>query len=328
MGPFDQLVGMLSDEELEERRAGNLGELDLSEAITVLKVAREYLEMGNRLRPEEHTENIRVQMLGAGSNLGQKIKNLLSTMSNYGPNNSGNLSQERASIIGEAKSIRDTVVQILGPSLRADTQQLNDSLAEADRLKEDFQALKAELAERVAELANQQQALAADSGAKASAGLAEHYKGQADHHREAAKRFLRGAIVAGILLAIMVVGAFGVAAPEQSPNDWTEFASGATFRVLLLSVAGFALVFCVRNYRVNMHLEVLNKRRENALETFNLFQGAATTEDARNLIVGELVRAVFAHEDTGYVNTDSERTIIESPGGVVTALASLRGRDG
>ena len=302
----------------------NMGDLNLGEAIEILKVVRRDMELGNRLSPVEITSHVRSNIFSG--NYKQELENLLNAMKAYGPT-SQNPAQDRTNYITRAGNARDVLAQHLGPILRTDAAQVNTTLTEVESLKGDLEDLKAELTERTEELKKQQQAVAASSGATASSDLARFYKDQADSHRGSARIFLIGAAVAGLALVALVIVAFGLRAPESSPNDWTEFAGGAIFRVLLLSVAGFALVFCVRNYRVNKHLEVLNKRRENALETFGLFQGAVTSEDARNLIVGELVRAVFAHEDTGYVTADSERTIIESPGGVVSALASLRGRE-
>ena len=74
-----------------------------------------------------------------------------------------------------------------------------------------------------------------------------------------------------------------------------------------------------------MHLEVLNRRRENALNTFGLMQAAVTSDEARNIVVGDLVRAVVTSEETGYLAAETERTVIESPGGagVLSAMTAM-----
>lgn len=114
-------------------------------------------------------------------------------------------------------------------------------------------------------------------------------------------------------------------AADNTAEQWLEVARGTVARLALLAIVGFAVAFCVRNYRVNMHLEVLNKRRENALNTFGLMQASVTSENARNIVVGELVRAVFTSEETGHLTAATERTDIESPGGagMLSAVSAM-----
>lgn len=321
MGMFDGHLELLTDEALEERRAHNLGELNLDQVVEVLRVVREDLLLGNELRPEQ-ISNVAKQNLA--DNYRQQISQLLDAMKQYGPT-SQNPTQERAQLLSNAESIRDNAFSHLRPLLRPPIESASKMLADLDSTRVALAAKEAELDMRLAELQKQQQAVATQSGTEASTDLARHYMDQAEAHKKVATLMLRFAIASGIALAGLILVTFAWLAPGA--DSWTEFVRASTLRLLLLSVAAVALVFCLRNYRVNKHLEVLNKRRENALNTFGLFQGAVTSEDARNFVVQELVRAVFAHEDTGYVQAETERTVIESPSGVLSALAAARGRE-
>lgn len=310
MGEFDNYVALLSDDELESRRHPNMGDMNLGEVIEVLTVVRRDLERGNQLTTHEITESLRNQL---GQNFKNQLDSILSQMATYGPDNP-NPNEVRLQALTQAKALRDTVFAHLRPVLGTNESQT------------DLTKLKSEVTDALAELQAQQTALRSGSVSRASSGLSKFYKTEADAHRSTATHFLWGAVASAAVLTAGIIVLFIASPPEYTNNDATEqvieFVRGTTSRVLLLSIAGFVLAFCVRNYRVNKHLETLNKRRYNALETFGLFQAGVSTDEARNIIVAELVRAVFAHEDTGYL-TGNDRTIVESPGGMLPAVVAM-----
>lgn len=322
MGLFDLHLEQLTDESLEALRASNMGELNLDPVVEVLKVLRTDLMLGNDLRPEQVSNAVKSNVEATAFRT--QIQELLNAMSGYGTSTQ-NPGTERTQLLTRAENLRDTVLTQLRPILRPPIEQSTALLADLESMRVTLAATQADLESRVEELQKQQEAIATASGDQASGDLAKHYKTQAEQHQTSAKLLLQVATGSGVALAGLVLVTFAWQPP--SANDWTEFVRGSALRILLLSVATVALAFCLRNYRVNKHLEVLNRRRENALNTFGLFQGAVTSEDARNFVVQELVRAVFSHEDTGYVQADSERTIIESSTGMLSALAAARGRE-
>ena len=315
MGEFDAFIARLSDEELEARRHSNMGDMNLGDVIDLLKIVRRDLEAGNLLDPAELIDATRNNITNT-TNFTQQLDAALNSMSAYGPTNTEAGIQARQA----AESLKSTVMTHLRPYLRADEAQVAASIAELRSLRDDVAAL-------TAEAKAQQAALRTESVREGTSGLSEFYKEQAEAHETSAKNFLKWAGWAGVAFAVGIIVLFIAFPPEytaaKSTEQWIEFLRATTSRILLLSLAGFVLAFCARNYRVNKHLETLNRRRYNALETFGKFQAGVAGDDARNIIVGELVRAVFQHEDTGYLSGGTERTIIESPGGMVTAVASM-----
>jgi hypothetical protein len=194
--------------------------------------------------------------------------------------------------------------------------------------------MRTEMAALIAESKSQQSALATSSASQAASDLSTFYQSQAEAHRGIAQRFLVYGGVSGVILTGLTVWLFFASPPDYTATDsagqWIEVIRATVARLAILSLAGFVVAFCARNYRVNMHLEVLNKRRENALNTFGLMQASVTGDDARNIVVSELVRSVFTSDDTGYLTGETERTIIESPGGggILSAVSAMsRTRD-
>lgn len=89
-------------------------------------------------------------------------------------------------------------------------------------------------------------------------------------------------------------------------------------------VTCFVVGFLSRNYRVEKHLQIVNEQKRNALSTYSLFTQAASTGEVQNLITAEVVHAAFGSADTGYLNTDTARTIIEGQPALLNELPSAR----
>jgi hypothetical protein len=280
---------------------------------------RRELEAGESLAPGEVTTNVRNEILGG--NFGQQIDNLVAGMEQYGAT-TDNPQAQREQFRATAEALRNQVIERLRPIIRTDEAKVQRTLAEVQQALNNLVATQAESVK-------QQSALAQSSAGTAASDLSEYYKAQAGGHAKTAKQFLYATAGAALLLAVLTVCFLFVKPPDytsdKTADQWIEVTRNAVARLALLSIVGFGVAFCARNYRVNMHLEVLNKRRENALNTFGLMQAGVVSDEARNIVVGELVRAVFTSEETGYLSTDSERTVIEAPGGagMLTALSAV-----
>jgi len=319
MGEFAPLIEKLSDDMLDNLVAEDMGVHNLREVVDLLRLVRSELEAGEGLSLGEIPTNVRNDLLNG--NFANLIDPLITGMGQYGAE-TPNPAEQRTEFKAQAEILRNTVIERLRPILRTDAAQVQKTLAEARQMLDT-------LTQTQVELAKQQSALAQSSASTAAGDLSTYYQSQAVGHATTAKRFLLATGVAASLLTGLTVWFFFVSPPDYTANktaqQWIEVTRSTVARLVLLSIAGFAVAFCVRNYRVNMHLEVLNKRRENALKTFGLMQASVTSEDARNIVVSELVRAVFTSEETGYLSSETERTVIESPGGagMLSAMSAM-----
>ncbi|WP_426566347.1 hypothetical protein ACPPVT_07325 [Angustibacter sp. McL0619] len=319
MGEFAGLIEKLSDETLDGLDADIMGVHNLRNVVALLRLVRRDLEAGESLSPDEITQGVRGEILSA--NFANQIDELVNGMTQYGEQTPNPLDQ-RAAFQRQAENLRNQVIERLRPIVRTDEAEMRQVLASAA-------AMLVSLHQDQEELAKQRTALAQNSAATASEDLAGFYKAQAQGHATSARTFLVAGAVAAIVLTALTVIFLFVAPPDYTATDtseqWIEVARNTVGRLALLSIAGFAVAFCARNYRVNMHLEVLNKRRENALNTFGLMQAAVVSDAARDVVVAELVRAVFTSEETGYLGADTERTVIEQPGGagMLSAVSAM-----
>ena len=148
--------------------------------------------------------------------------------------------------------------------------------------------------------------------------LATHYTKQADDHRKAA----RWALIAVVVMAAAVVGVgWWLISHMPATEDWSVLVRNVLARAFVLGVLSFGVAFASRIYRTNTHLRAVYEQKANALRTFSLFARSVDDEDARSMILAELVRAVFSSADTGVLDKGSDHTIVESAIPIATAMA-------
>jgi hypothetical protein len=125
-------------------------------------------------------------------------------------------------------------------------------------------------------------------------------------------------VAAAILVYVgFVLVPIPIVTTDSTDVRWEEFLRNLIVRLVLLGLGSYIITLAARNYRVNMHLQVVNETKRNALNTFVLFS-ESVPEESRPLITAELVHAVFLPGDSGYLGESGEKTIVETPG--VTAL--------
>ncbi len=75
-------------------------------------------------------------------------------------------------------------------------------------------------------------------------------------------------------------------------------------RIVVVTFVSFLPLWCIRNYRNQRHLGIVNRHRETALATFQTFVAATTDEGTRNAVLLEATRCIFAPAQTGYLGGD------------------------
>lgn len=148
--------------------------------------------------------------------------------------------------------------------------------------------------------------------------LATHYTKQAEDHRNAARLAL-GAVI--LMAAAVVLVGWWLISHMPATEDWSVLVRNVLARAFVLGVLSFGVAFASRIYRTNTHLRAVYEQKANALRTFSLFSRSVDDEDARSMILAELVRAVFSSADTGVLDKGSDHTIVESAIPIATAFA-------
>lgn len=148
------------------------------------------------------------------------------------------------------------------------------------------------------------------ASAEAAGRLSKFYKDQVATHEKRARLWLLSAIASAVVLAVASVGIFQGVSVEGDLTG-VRFARDAISRLLILGLVGYAVSFCARGYRAQTHLGIVCQQKANALDTFGLFQESVDSDAAREAMILELVRTVFATSDSGYLDSSADKTIVQ-----------------
>jgi ABC-type multidrug transport system fused ATPase/permease subunit len=128
----------------------------------------------------------------------------------------------------------------------------------------------------------------------------ELFAKEADTHEKYAKLWLLGV---GLSALFILVAAFYVSAhaPTALVHDSVPLTLFAYVpRLLVLSIAFYALALCARNYRTSRHNFIVNRHRSVALKTFNVFATSAADQKVKDAILAQAASTIFSAQPSGY----------------------------
>lgn len=235
----------------------------------------------------------------------QQLDSLMLQLESFSPAQS-DAAQVHSNLESQVEGQREWWVQQVRPSVRPPTDVVTRTV--------DIQLARESAREAAAEIEGLLAQVRGAAGVVAADALSGYYARSADAYAKRARGFLIGAGVALVALAGLAIYAFLIHPPPVHAGDQrTEiFIRGVLIRVLFLGIAGTAVAFATRNYRVSKHLQVVNEGKRNALNTYALFAKSAPTADAQTIITAELVRSVFDLGDTGFLNAAGDKTVFEA----------------
>ncbi len=125
-------------------------------------------------------------------------------------------------------------------------------------------------------------------------------------HRDAANLWFWGSVVLILLTAAVAILLYWTIDIE---NSWDSPANvhKVVFKLAVLTTLFYLISQSVKNYRINKHLEVVNRHRATALRTFRTFvENAGETDDVRHAVLIETTKTIFAPVSTGYVENEDD----------------------
>lgn len=97
-----------------------------------------------------------------------------------------------------------------------------------------------------------------------------------------------------------------------------EFIRILFLRILLTSISIYILVFCLKNYNVQMHNYAVNMHKSNSLQSAISLLETAKTEEGSDKLLLQATEAIFSHQNTGY-NKDN----IPSPSLITSVIENI-----
>jgi hypothetical protein len=142
--------------------------------------------------------------------------------------------------------------------------------------------------------------------AAASVGVAHFtadFNAESSSQDESAERWLKA--TAGVAVLTLAASIALVFVPIQPDATTPQVIQMFTSKVVILGLLFTATIWCGRLYKAARHQGSINKHRANALRTFQAFTKAASDDAARNAILMETTKSIFAITPTGYLDNES-----------------------
>lgn len=144
---------------------------------------------------------------------------------------------------------------------------------------------------------------------------AQVFKKEHTENQLIANRFLYCGIGFSVLfiLSIILFSAFGlfeIVIRDNAGKLLYYNVSNLFTKVVLVAIQVFFISFCFKQYNVNKHLATLNKHRENALNSYKLFQASIIGNDngSHNALMIQVAKSIYEHpQSTGFLNENSQQ---------------------
>lgn len=318
MRDLRDIARAMTEQRLTEAERSELTSYNFVESVRKVRVLRRLaLAFANEREdevPDAIAQQVRSVMRGVADQLNPMISFHVEQP---------NAERKHSEITREIDSAYNTMLTQLRIHIRghvdsaAQATRLDEAAGRAEQLAADVQ----ETLDRAEALVDRAQTLTAEI---AASKLSSHYDQQADRHKAASRWFLIGAGVTAFGVAMLATVLF-LTLDERPTAEWTSYLRDLGVRVFVLGLGLYVAAFLVKGYRANQHLLVINDQKANALKTFLLFQASAS-EDAgsRQLITAELVKAVFAANETGFLDNTPDRTVVDGQASLLAMLTQQR----
>jgi hypothetical protein len=178
--------------------------------------------------------------------------------------------------------------------------ELTESVEQASQL---VGSAKSEIEKKRGEIGD---IIVAAREAAASVGVAHFtadFNAESSSQDESAERWLKA--TAGVAVLTLAAAIALVFVPIQPDATTPQVIQMFTSKVVILGLLFTATIWCGRLYKAARHQGSINKHRANALRTFQAFTKAASDDAARNAILMETTKSIFAITPTGYLDNES-----------------------
>ncbi len=233
-----------------------------------------------------------------------------------------NATQTRDSIISQINTAYDAAFQKLYPFIsygvsksvdfqrleteaRATIQTINDHASKLTQQLEDNQSqaeqVLADIRKVAAEQGVSQQAI--------------YFKEESKKHEELSEVWRVRTIWLSVALGCFAfLSIFLHKIPLLKPEDAFQNIQLITSKVLVFAVIAYMLFLSSRNFLSHRHNSIVNKHRQNALMTYSALADAASSEEAKDIVLNHAASCIFSPQETGYIKNESagsNKSIVE-----------------
>jgi hypothetical protein len=240
-------------------------------------------------------------------NLAATLKGPVNSIKGFDPSK-GDPAGQRVRLLNEFRThfqnFYDAAIKALSINLVFSDDITNERLIVSET-KDEILQLQKEAQNRLEQI---QGLLDAAKQAAGEVGVAKHsslFQLEANEHATQSKNWFI-ATLAVLIIAILTGVLFMTAFKLENP-DPAEVVQYSISKIVILTALFYGLSICLRNYKAHRHNQIVNKHRQNALNTFETFSKASGDDiQTKNAVLLEATRTIFSNQQTGYLPSDSD----------------------
>ena len=137
------------------------------------------------------------------------------------------------------------------------------------------------------------------------------FEKQANEHKRSARRWLISTVVLSIGFGGVFIWLFHVL--RLGGTEWVGVLQNIFTRGFLLSLIFLLLNRSIKDYNAQKHLEVINRHRQNALDTFERFVSSAARQETKEEVLLAATNAIFDANQSGYLSAKMRGNESASP---------------
>lgn len=250
---------------------------------------------------------------------------LLTTVLAFSPS-AANPGSERDALVQQIRDQYPSIFKALSPHISYSVARTVDF----NRLEEQGRAAIQGISDRTTSLLQsieeaQQQAQKTLEDVRAAAAeqgvtqQARYFKDEADKHDHQAGEWLMWTLVsAGGLVTYAIASMFIHLIPVLTPTSTYAAIQLGASKLLIFLVVAYIVLTCGRNFMSHKHNSIVNRHRQNALQTFTTLVDAASTPEAQDIVLSHAAASIFEPQETGYAKQQ------HSQDGALSAATVLR----
>lgn len=180
-------------------------------------------------------------------------------------------------------------------------EEARTSLAEVRELRSELLTIKENVNKELNEILDTARQTVSEIGV---ASHAIHFKNEADENLRESKNWLTALIMMVIITVGWGILCFFIHPESKESSDVLQFTIA---KLIVISGLYFALSMITKNYKAHRHNYIVNKHKQNSLNSFEAFvKGAGEDIQTKNAVLISATQSIFSAQPSGYSSQEAE----------------------
>ena len=180
-------------------------------------------------------------------------------------------------------------------------EEAKNALEQIRLLKAELSSSKETINKELAEILETARQTVSEVGV---ASHAIHFKNEATENLNESKNWLIALVITVLLTIGWGIACFFIHPDTKDSVDVIQF---TVAKLIIISGLYFALSMITKNYKAHRHNYIVNKHKQNSLNSFEAFvKGAGEDLQTKNAVLISATQSIFSAQPSGYSNQDTD----------------------